>query len=83
MLLGRAPANSTSYIFKPAGATVVLITALTPALMLLGHLSQSSQVLPSAVGFIPFGLLPFCRSILFMFKSFWLGCAVQRADSSL
>ncbi len=47
-VLGVLRRNFNSYIFNQLVLTVVLITALTPALMLLGHLSQSSQVLPSA-----------------------------------
>ena len=78
-VLGVLRRNFNSYIFNQLVLTVVLITALTPALMLLGApFPILSGFAIGLMGFIPFGaiLAILVVSILFMFKSFWLGLRV-------
>jgi len=78
-VLGVLRRNFNSYIFNQLVLAVVLITALTPALMLLGApYPILSGFAIGLMGFIPFGAILgiLVVSILFMFKSFWLGLRV-------
>jgi predicted PurR-regulated permease PerM len=71
--------NFNSYIFNQLVLSAVLITALTPTLILLGApFPLLFGITIGLMGFIPFGAILgiLLVSALFMFKSFWLGLRI-------
>ncbi|MCP9801782.1 AI-2E family transporter [Synechococcus sp. RedBA-s] len=71
--------NFNSYIFSQLVLSAVLITALTPTLLLLGApFPLLFGISIDLMGFIPSGAILgiLLVSALFMFKSFWLGLCI-------
>ncbi|MEA5423350.1 AI-2E family transporter [Synechococcus sp. CCY9202] len=71
--------NFNSYIFNQLVLAIVLVCALTPALVVLqAPFPILSGCVIGLMGFIPFGAILgiLLVSVLFLFKSFWLGVRV-------